>query len=111
MTKEELIQFGFRKGEVWKGSKHDEEYWFTPRDNRGKKFLICVRFWEFSKYSDHIRGQVEDMWDFEAHFNGCDGENFRVTKSIINESPAEVVEWLHTMWGLLGATYYELKDE
>jgi hypothetical protein len=106
MNKQELLDFGFRKGSLTPHlDKFDEVYWFSMKDEVGVRFHVSVLWWNFSKYSSAERGKVEDGWDFVAYLQMKKEDEFRIEKSCRHETPKDIVDWVSTVWWQLNCIY------
>lgn len=110
LTIEDLLTYGFRETKNNLESQHDREFWWTLRDDVGKKWCVRVRFWQFSKYS-RPGYVVEDGFDLELHLRfavtrpNTDGEYCHISRCVRNTSPAEIIAWCAATADKMGAIY------
>lgn len=102
---EDLEKFGFKEYKVSLPDRHDRNWGYSHRDERGKKFFIELQMWEFSRYSTQ-GNKVEDRFSAECHYEkGL--KSFRVILSVNDMSPKEIIDWFDDIHAKLGCDYYE----
>lgn len=104
-----LLAHGFRETPKGSHDPHDRQWWFSVRDGRGVRYAVQVRLWRFSRYS-HTggNGEVQDGWDAVCHLKEADGSDFRVDRSVRQETPESIVSWFGGVWAKLGCEYAKL---
>jgi len=107
MTIESLVAYGFKEWPVNQHDKHDRNWQFCKRDERGKKLFVTIQLWAFSKYSNADR-KVEDSFAADSSFDMNGPKTFNVNTNVNYMTPAQVVEWFERMHTIMGCTYYEL---
>ena len=112
VTEADLLAAGWREWPVNPHlDRHDRQWGYTSRDERGKRFHVTVRLWQHSRRSRPDR-PVDDGWDAKAQFDSHgDNPTFEVLLlSCRDMTPAQVLAWFTDLWMVSGAAYYELYE-
>lgn len=107
---DDLLAGGFREGQPAPEDGFDRVFWHCARDQYGKKWVVAVRFWGFSKYSTPDSA-VEDGFDFELCLKDDMGGWFRVTRSVREWVPKGIIGHCEWLWRTLDCDYLERFEE
>jgi hypothetical protein len=115
MNIESLLAYGFKEFDVNKHDKHERNWQFCKRDEKGKKFYVLVRLWEHSKWSnpsglgsDAFPLIFEDAFDATCQFDMNGPKTFDVTINVIDMLPGQVIDWFDQIHNKMCCSYYEL---
>lgn len=106
MIEQELLDYGFSEKEKKSFHDFDRAWSIMPEDEKGRKFIVNIRFYEFSKPEDSC---LPDVWNSVGYFKDADNNHFFVEHEIM-ESPDQIFKWYENLYNKFECKHYKLKD-
>lgn len=112
MAIQSLLAYGFKEYDVNKHDKHERNWQFCKRDEKGKKFYVLVRLWEHSKWQAPAGNHhIDDAFEAVCQFDMNGPKTFDVSVNVTDMIPEQVVDWFDQIHNKMCCTYYELYSD